>query len=330
MTKPSQRGARSAIKLGSKNSALSVFPAGPEAGPPENGREPAPSGSLSANRQPAAEEPSMLDRMREKLRRNEPAFGACVSVLDASVSEMLGYAGFDFLWIDMEHTALTKTDVLQHLMAASSGRTAGFVRVACNDPVLVKPLLDMGPDGIIFPMIRTADDARLAVKACEYPPKGIRGCGPRRAVRHGMDDFSGYVRSGSRACWKIIQIEHVDCVKNLEAIARVPGIDCWMIGPTDLSGSVGCLGREDAPEVQSLFDEIAGRAARHGVPLGAFTGDDPATLQRWRARGVSVFTLGGDTGYLMSAARNSLQQSRHMCAQEPQWAGEGIRMTRRW
>jgi 2-keto-3-deoxy-L-rhamnonate aldolase RhmA len=215
------------------------------------------------------------------------------------------------MWIDMEHSALTKAHVLEHLIAASSGRTAGFVRVPWNDPVLVKPVLDMGPDGIIFPMIRTADDARLAVSACQYPPRGIRGCGPRRAVRYGMDDVGAYLRDGTQSCWKIIQIEHVDCVKNLDEIAGVQGVDCWMIGPTDLSGSVGCLGREDEPEVQSLIDDIAERAARHGVLLGAFTGDDPATLRRWQARGVKLFTLGGDSGYLMSAARKSLQQGRN-------------------
>jgi 2-keto-3-deoxy-L-rhamnonate aldolase RhmA len=261
-------------------------------------------------------EPSMLDRIRLKLRRKEPVFGAGVSLLDPSVSEMLGYAGFDFLWIDMEHTALTKSDVLQHLTAASSGRTAGFVRVPWNDPVLVKPVLDMGPDGIIFPMIRTAEDARLAVSSCEYPPKGIRGCGPKRALRHGMHEMIGYLQGCSDACWKIIQIEHVDCVKNLDAIARVSGVDCWMIGPTDLSGSIGCLGRENAPEMQALLDEIAGQAAHHGIHLGAFTCDAPSALERWQARGVSVFTLGGDTGYLMAAARNSLRQSRQICAQE--------------
>lgn len=252
----------------------------------------------------------MLDHIRGKLGKGEPVFGAAVTMLDAGVSEMLGCAGFDFLWIDMEHTAITKAHALAHLMGASSGRTAGFVRVPWNDPVLVKPVLDMGPDGVIFPFIRTANDARLAVSACEYPPKGIRGCGPRRAVRYGADDVMAYLRDGSRSFWKIIQIEHVDCVRNLDAIAQVPGIDCWMIGPTDLSGSVGCLGDENAPEVQRLLDEIGAKAAQHHMLLGAFTGDDPSTLQRWKARGVKVFTLGGDGGYLMSAARTSLQQAR--------------------
>jgi 2-keto-3-deoxy-L-rhamnonate aldolase RhmA len=251
----------------------------------------------------------MLNQLREKLQRQEPLLGTAVSLLDASVSEMLGHAGFDFLWIDMEHSALTKAHVLQHLIAASSGRTAGFVRVPWNDPVLVKPIIDMGPDGIIFPMIRTADDARLAVSACQYPPKGIRGCGPKRAVRYGMDDVAAYLKDGSQSCWKIIQIEHADCVKNLAEIAQVPGIDCWMIGPTDLSGSVGRLGEEQATEVQRLIDEIAAQAARHGILLGAFTGDDPATLACWKARGVRIFTLGGDSGYLMSAARRSLGEA---------------------
>lgn len=251
-----------------------------------------------------------LDRIREKLQRKEPVFGAAVSMLDASISEMLGFAGFDFLWIDMEHTALTKAHVLEQLMAASSGGTASFVRVPWNDPVMVKPILDMGPEGVIFPMIRTAADARLAVGACEYPPRGIRGCGPRRAVRYGMDDFATYMREGAKSFWKILQIEHVDCVRNLDEIAAVANVDCWMIGPSDLSGSVGLMGQGGAPEVQRLLDEIAEKAARHNVVLGAFTGDDPAALAEWRRRGVQLFTLGGDSGYLMSAARKSLEEAR--------------------
>ena len=251
-----------------------------------------------------------LDRIQKKLKRKEPVFGAAVSMLDASVSEMLGFAGFDFLWIDMEHTALTKAHVQEQLMAASSGGTASFVRVPWNDPVMVKPILDMGPDGVIFPMIRTAADARLAVSACEYPPHGIRGCGPRRAVRYGMDDFSTYMRDAGKSFWRILQIEHVDCVRNLDEIARVAGVDCWMIGPSDLSGSVGLLGQGGAPEVQRLLDEIAKKAARHHMVLGAFTGDDPVALREWKQRGVRLFALGGDSGYLMSAARKSLEEAR--------------------
>ena len=251
-----------------------------------------------------------LERLRRKLSRGEPVFGAAATLLDPTASEILGYAGFDFVWIDMEHTALSPEHVLSHLMGAASARTAGFVRVPWNDPVLVKPILDMGPDGIIFPCIRTAEDARRAVSACEYPPKGIRGCGPRRAVRYGIDDLDGYMREGSKRFWKIMQIEHVDCVKNLDEIASIPGIDCWLVGPWDLSCSVGCLGKQDVPEVQELIDEACSKATRHGMLLAAWTGDEPASIRKWQERGVKIFTTGVDSSYLMSAARKSLQTAR--------------------
>ena len=251
-----------------------------------------------------------LERLRRKLSRGEPVFGAAATLLDPTASEILGYAGFDFVWIDMEHTALSPEHVLSHLMGAASARTAGFVRVPWNDPVLVKPILDMGPDGIIFPCIRTAEDARRAVSACEYPPKGIRGCGPRRAVRYGIDDLDAYMREGSKRFWKIMQIEHVDCVKNLDEIASIPGIDCWLVGPWDLSCSVGCLGKQDVPEVQELIDEACSKATRHGMLLAAWTGDEPASIRKWLERGVKIFTTGVDSSYLMSAAQRSLQTAR--------------------
>lgn len=248
-----------------------------------------------------------LERLRRKLSRGEPLFGAASTLLDPTASEILGYAGFDFVWIDMEHTALSPAHVLSHLLAAASARAAGFVRVPWNDAVLVKPILDMGPDGIIFPCIRTAEDARRAVSACEYPPRGIRGCGPRRAVRYGADDLDTYMREGSKHFWKIMQIEHVDCVKNLNEIASVPGIDCWLVGPWDLSCSAGCLGEQDIPEVQDLIDEACSQANRHGMLLAAWTGAEPAAIRKWQERGVKIFTTGVDTSFLMSAARKSLR-----------------------
>lgn len=252
--------------------------------------------------------------LSEKLAKGEPLVGAVVSLADVSVSEMMGMVGFDFVWIDMEHTALTKLHVLEHIIGASSGRVASFVRVPENNPELVKPILDMGPDGIIFPSIRNAKEAQMAVQACEYPPKGIRGCGPRRAVKYGTADVGAYF-SAPPDFWKIIQIEHRDSVQNLDEIAQVPGIDCWMIGPSDLAFSLGKMGNSAAPEVQAAIDRIASKAREHGITLGGFTGDDPTALGQWRARGAKLFAIGGDVGYLVAASRKSLQTCRQALSQ---------------
>jgi 2-keto-3-deoxy-L-rhamnonate aldolase RhmA len=133
-----------------------------------------------------------------------------------------------------------------------------------------------------------------------------------------MDDYATYIRESSRLCWKILQIDHVDSVRNLGQIAQVPGVDCWMIGPNDLSVSLGLHGQSDAPEVQEVLDQIAEKATQWGVVLGAFVGDSPAAVRQWKARGVRLFTIGSDTGYLMSSARSSLRQVRET-AQGKAW-----------
>ncbi|MDD5603501.1 MAG: aldolase/citrate lyase family protein, partial [Eubacteriales bacterium] len=163
----------------------------------------------------------MLDNIIKKLKEDKPVFGVVSTMLDYTVSEMLACAGFDFIWIDMEHSALCVSDVQMHMIAASGRGAASFVRVPWNDPVMVKPILEMGPDAIIFPLIKNAEDARKAVSSCEYPPKGIRGFGPRRAIRYGMDDSSDYIRDAGKKTWKILQVELAECVENLDEIASV-------------------------------------------------------------------------------------------------------------
>lgn len=109
------------------------------------------------------------------------------------LTEALAMSGFDAVWIDMEHTAIGKEALLNNLIAIRAGGAASFVRVPWNDPVQTKPLIDMGIDGIIFPYIRTVEDAKLAVASCAYPPEGIRGYGPLRSLEYGKISKQEYV-----------------------------------------------------------------------------------------------------------------------------------------
>jgi len=133
-----------------------------------------------------------IKNIKEKIKKKIPIIGTLVSINDSSITELLCDIGFDFIWIDMEHTPIVKKDVHFHIMAAKGTGAATFVRVAWNDPILVKPILEMGPSGIIFPFIRTASEARKAVSSCLYPPKGIRGFGPRRSIKYGITDIKIY------------------------------------------------------------------------------------------------------------------------------------------
>ena len=126
--------------------------------------------------------------LKEKMQKCEPIAGVHVSLGDACISELLSNVGFDFLWIDTEHTAIDYQILQNHLIAARAGGTSTLVRIPWNDRIMAKRVLEMGPTGIIFPMINTAEEAEFAMKSCLYPPYGIRGFGPIRAVYYGQEN----------------------------------------------------------------------------------------------------------------------------------------------
>ncbi len=243
-----------------------------------------------------------LEKVKGKLASGELVLGTHVSLADSCVTELLGDVGFDLLWIDTEHSPLDKSGLVLHLVAARAAGAAAFVRVPWNDPVLAKPVLEMGIDGIIFPMIRTEEEARRAVSACLYPPDGIRGFGPRRAARYGLAGGADYIRTAASRFWRILQIEHYQAVDNLDAILSVPGVDSIVVGPNDLSGSVGLLGQTGHPRVMELMDRIVETAHRRKVPVGTSIPEDPVTIQQWIDRGVQWLVTGSDTSYLANGA----------------------------
>ena len=233
-----------------------------------------------------------LDRFRGKIAKGGICLGAVITLSDLTVSELAGDLGFDFLWIDAEHAPHTVDGVMKHIIAARGTGAAPFVRVRCNDPWLIKPVLDLAPAGVIVPMVNSAEEAEAAVEACRYPLNGIRGCGVRRAVRYGRHDFFEYVKDSETNPLVIVQIEHIDAVKNLDKILKVPGIGSICVGPCDLSGSMGILNRMDDPELNKVIDEICLKTKKAGVMLGTAAGG----FARWKARGVDWFAGTSDWG----------------------------------
>src|SRR5437868_4013098 len=145
----------------------------------------------------------------DKLRQKPPCLGTCITFTDPTVTEAL-CGVFDFVWIDMEHNALSLEAVQGHIMATKGSETTPIVRVAWNDPVLIKPVLDIGAAGIIAPMVRTAEETRRLVAACRYPPEGIRGFGPRRPSNYGRDGGAEFCKSQNESIMTIAQVEHTD------------------------------------------------------------------------------------------------------------------------
>ena len=239
------------------------------------------------------------NRLFENMKAGRTSVGCVVTSSDLTVSELAGDCGMDFCWIDAEHAPHTIQDVQRHLIALRGTGCAGLVRVRACEPMLIKPYLDIAPDGIIVPMVNTPELAEAAVAACRYPPHGVRGCGVKRAVRYGAEDFFDYLDCSARWPLVICQIEHIDAVRNLDRILKVPGVDSFCTGPCDLSGSMGILNQMDDPGLNKVIDEIATKIKKAGRKLGTAAGDFP----RWLARGVDWFAGTSDWGAMAAGIR---------------------------
>lgn len=245
----------------------------------------------------------------DKLRRGEIGLGTNITFTDPTVTEAL-CGLLDFVWIDMEHNALSLETVQAHLMATRGSQTTALVRVPWNDPVLIKPVLDIGADGIIVPLVRTAEDVRRAVAACRYPPEGIRGFGPRRASGYGRLGGPEFCRLANETVITVVQVEHIEAVRNLDEILTVPGLTSIVIGPNDLSGSMGLMGQPRHPDVIGAIETVVTKTRQAGLFVGIGIGDDPDVLTEWAGKGVQWLSMSNDVGLLLRAARQVTGQVR--------------------
>src|SRR5262245_38845410 len=225
------------------------------------------------------------NKLRDKLRQGQICLGTCITFTDPTVTEALCNV-VDFVWIDMEHNPLTIESVQGHILATKGSQTASLVRVAWNDPVLIKPVLDVGAAGVIVPLIRSAEDARRAVAACLYPPQGIRGFGPRRPSNYRRLGGPEFCRAANDGMLVIGQVEPGDAVNESGAILAVPGLASVVVGPSDVAGSLGHMGEPQHPEVRAAIEAVVARGRQRGVPVGLAAGDDPDQLVDWARRGV--------------------------------------------
>jgi len=253
-----------------------------------------------------------VDRIREKWDRGELCIGTNVALTDATVSELFGEAGYDFVWIDCEHSAMSLSDALNHVRAARGAGAAAFIRVPSNDPVVVKPYLELHPAAIIIPRIGGAEDAERAVGSCRYPPRGVRGFGPSRGVKFGEIAPPDYLQTVDRDVMVILQIEHINAVKEIDAILDVQGIDSVVTGPCDMSFTMGLAGQPGHPDVVAAVEKIYQVAMGRGVPAGHSTDYNPETLQRWLAMGISWVAVDGDWITLARHARRVAGEIREM------------------
>ncbi len=249
----------------------------------------------------------LINNLNEKVKQGKTLYGTHIFCGSPMLTEAVSMMGFDMLWIDMEHTAIGIESLQNNLIAVHSGGTPAFVRIPWNDMVRAKPVIDMGCDGIIFPYIRTAEEAEYAAASCEYPPKGCRGYGPLRALDYHGISQSDFVGQIYRKMWRVIQIEHIDAVENLEAIVQVEGIDAYVVGPNDLSASVGLIGKVNHPDMMPLYDRIGEVMRKHNKIFGVSMGFVPEVISQWLSRGARMIFAGDDVSYVYDGAKKVLE-----------------------
>ena len=229
----------------------------------------------------------------EKIRSGQLCLGTCISLSDAQAAEALG-PDADILWIDTEHASIPLDSIKTMMMALKGTDTAALVRVPWNDPVLVKPVLDLGADGIIFPMIQTAEDVRKAVSACRYPPAGVRGFGPLRPLNYGRRDAVEFCDEADENIIVVVQIEQAAAVENIEEIVAVEGLTSLAFGPMDLSASLGHRGQPGHPAVEEAVKRVVEAAKAAGVATGVSIGSDPESVAQWADYGLDWICYGVD------------------------------------
>lgn len=215
-------------------------------------------------------------------------------------AELLARSGFDWIVIDTEHAPTELPAVMHQLQVLAASPAAPVVRIAWNDPVLIKRMLDIGAQTILVPMIETADDARRTVAATRYPPHGMRGV----ATCHRANQFgriADYLHVAAQEICVLVQIETRAGLENAAEIAAVDGVDGVFVGPSDLSGSLGHLGQPHDPDVVAAIAAIHSAAARAGKPSGTLAPVEE-DARGFIDMGFTFVAVGSDVGLL---ARNS-------------------------
>jgi 2-dehydro-3-deoxyglucarate aldolase/4-hydroxy-2-oxoheptanedioate aldolase len=239
------------------------------------------------------------------MKRGDILIGTLLTLGSPDVAEILSTEDFDWLFIDMEHAPLDVRAV-QTIIQAVGKNAASLIRVPSNTEVWLKQVLDTGPAGVIIPQVGSRQDAENAVRWCHYPPLGSRSVGVGRAQGYGAG-LQTYIDHANDEIAIIVQIEHIDAVGRVEEILSVPGVDAVLIGPYDLSASMGKPGKVDDSDVQKAIRTVNEACLRRHFPVGIFAASSEAAASYLKG-GYSLIAVGTDTLFLGGAARETLRQ----------------------
>ncbi|MEE7441912.1 HpcH/HpaI aldolase/citrate lyase family protein [Methylobacterium oryzae] len=256
--------------------------------------------------------PAPQNSLKAALAQGQVQIGLWIGLVHPLIAEIAASAGFDWCLIDAEHGPNTAADVLAQLQAIGS-RAAPVVRVAANEPWLLKQVLDLGAQTVLVPMVETAEEAARAVAACCYPPQGIRGVASPIVRASGYGAVADYATTANDEICVIVQVETRSAAQRIDAIAAVAGVDAIFIGPADLSADMGFPGRPTEPEVLAEIDRLIERIRAAGKAAGIIQ-YDAATIARYAAAGVTFIGAGSDAGLIASTFRAVARSAREAIA----------------
>ncbi|MEB5706419.1 2-dehydro-3-deoxyglucarate aldolase [Pantoea anthophila] len=238
---------------------------------------------------------------RRRLLAGETLIGSWCALASPISTEILGLASFDWLVLDGEHAPNDITTFVPQLMALKGSHSAPVVRPPCNEPVIIKRLLDIGFNNFLVPFVETEEEARRAVASTRYPPAGIRGVSvSHRSNMYGtLPDYNQSINDNITV---LVQIETRQAVDHIDAIAAVDGVDGIFVGPGDLSAALGYLGQPAHPEVLNVIKHIFDRARAAGKPAGILAPVE-ADARRYLEWGATFVAVGSDLGVFRSATQ---------------------------
>ena len=248
----------------------------------------------------------MKNLLKKRLSQKETTIGSWITLGNPAIAEIMSMAGFDWLVIDLEHSVVDLFEAESLIRIIDLCDCSPLVRLSENDSVQIKRVMDAGAQGIIIPMVNNAEDALRAVDSVYYPTKGTRGVGLARAQGYG-NSFQTYKNWLEDNAVVIVQVEHIDAAINLEEILQTPGVDGFILGPYDLSASMGKPGEFEDKDVQSVISEVLKKAKEMGKPAGIHIIEpDPNDLTKRIAEGFTFIAYSLDIRMLDMSSRQGV------------------------
>jgi 2-dehydro-3-deoxyglucarate aldolase len=248
--------------------------------------------------------------LKQRLAQNQLTIGSWITLAHPGIAEIMANAGFDWLAVDLEHSVITIGEAEALIRVIAMRGVAPLVRLTSNDINLIKRVMDAGAHGVIVPMVGSRADAERAVASVYYPPRGKRGVGLARAQGYGTS-FAEYRAWLEKEAVVIVQIEHIDAVRDLEAILDTPGVDGYIIGPYDLSASMGIPGQFDDPRLIEAIERVRTTGIAKKKPGGLHVVEPrPDQFNAHVARGFRFLAYSIDTRMLDVSCRNGLAECR--------------------